>query len=101
MLNDVADLDKVKQEILANPAKYAFPKIEKPEDSSDKQADTDNNIDDDHIYMSLYNPSHPVSNLGCYKSFIGARLVFFSGCNENSSCSANHIFLLGLDPTTP
>ena len=61
MLNDSADLEKVKQKILANPTKYSFPKAGKSEDTGDKEADGDDDIDQDHIYMSLYNPSHPVS----------------------------------------
>jgi hypothetical protein len=63
MLDDLADLDKVKHKILANPIKYSFPKVEKSEDASDKEEDTDDEIDNDHIYMTLYNPSHPVSQV--------------------------------------
>jgi hypothetical protein len=63
MLDDLADLDKVKHKILANPTKYSFPKVEKSEDASDKEEDSDDEIDNDHIYMTLYNPSHPVSQV--------------------------------------
>ncbi|KAI4722314.1 hypothetical protein E4T48_01508 [Aureobasidium sp. EXF-10727] len=59
MLNEAADLDKVRQKIVANPARYSFRKAAKPEDASDKETDADHDIDDDDIYMTLYNPSHP------------------------------------------
>jgi hypothetical protein len=64
MLDDLADLDKVKQKILANPTKYSFPKVEKSENASDKEEEADDEIDNDHIYMTLYHSSHPVSQLG-------------------------------------
>jgi hypothetical protein len=62
-LNDSADLDKVRQKILADPARYTFPKIEKSEDAKDQKQDADIGIDEDLIYMTLNNPSHPVSQL--------------------------------------
>lgn len=78
MLNDSADLEKVKQKILANPTRYSFPKTEKAKDTSDKEANGDNDIDKDHIYMSLYNPSHPVSRSKC----ITTRLLSFPSFPE-------------------
>lgn len=65
MLNDAADLDKVKQKILANPTRYSFPTIKKSEDTQDKDANADDHINKDHIYMTLHNPSHPVSQFIC------------------------------------
>lgn len=67
MLDDSADLDKVKQKILANPAKYSFPKIEKSEGTGDTEIEVENENDDAQIYMTLYNPSHPVSQIRCTK----------------------------------
>ncbi|KEQ67566.1 uncharacterized protein M437DRAFT_80210 [Aureobasidium melanogenum CBS 110374] len=57
MLNDSADLNKVEEKIVADRARYSFPSEEK-EESSDKEFDADD-IEDDDIYMTLYNPSHP------------------------------------------
>jgi hypothetical protein len=44
-------------------SKDSVPKVEKSEDASDKEEDADDEIDNDHIYMTLYNPSHPVSQV--------------------------------------
>ncbi|KAH0143956.1 hypothetical protein KCU67_g13312, partial [Aureobasidium melanogenum] len=56
MLDDAADLNEVKKKIIADRARYSF-KSEEKEEASNKDADTE----DDDIYMTLYNPSHPVS----------------------------------------
>lgn len=61
MLDDSADLNKVKEKILASRARYSFPKTEKKKESGDKDSDAGDNAEDDHIHMSLYNSSHPVS----------------------------------------
>jgi hypothetical protein len=63
ILDDSAELDKVKQKILASPARYTFLKIEKPDDTNDKKSNADNEIDEGLIHMSLYKPSHPVSQV--------------------------------------
>lgn len=42
MLNDSADLNKVKEKIVADRARYSFP-AEKKAESSDKEADADDN----------------------------------------------------------
>ncbi|KAG9702478.1 hypothetical protein KCU73_g18294, partial [Aureobasidium melanogenum] len=54
MLDDAADLNEVKKKIIADRARYSF-KSEEKEEASNKDADTE----DDDIYMTLYNPSHP------------------------------------------
>ncbi|KAI4848768.1 hypothetical protein E4T44_03746 [Aureobasidium sp. EXF-8845] len=59
ILDDSAELDKVKQKILASPARYTFLKIEKPDDTNDKKSNADNEIDEGLIHMSLYKPAHP------------------------------------------
>jgi hypothetical protein len=76
ILDDSAELDKVKQKIVADPAKYTFPKIENPEDTNDKKPDTDDGIDEDLIHVSLYKPSHPVSQVRCK----GDKDCFTSAC---------------------
>lgn len=58
MLDDAADLNEVKKKIIADRARYCF-KSEEKEEASNKDADTD--TEDNDIYMTLYNPSHPVS----------------------------------------
>lgn len=58
MLDDAADLNEVKKKIIADRARYSF-KSEEKEEASNKDADTD--TEDDDIYMTLYNSSHPVS----------------------------------------
>ncbi|CAD0086412.1 unnamed protein product [Aureobasidium mustum] len=58
MLDDSADLNRVKEKILADRARYSFPKTEK-KNASDKDSDAGDNTEDDHIHMSLYNSSHP------------------------------------------
>ncbi|KAH0143696.1 hypothetical protein KCU67_g13441, partial [Aureobasidium melanogenum] len=58
MLDDAADLNEVKKKIIADRARYSF-KSEEKEEASNKDADTD--TEDNDIYMTLYNPSHPVS----------------------------------------
>ncbi|KAH0388744.1 hypothetical protein KCU92_g470, partial [Aureobasidium melanogenum] len=58
MLDDAADLNEVKKKIIADRARYSF-KSEEKEEASNKDADTDDNTEDDDIYMTLYNPSHP------------------------------------------
>jgi len=64
-LDDSADLGQVKQKILANPAKYSFPEIKKSEGTGGTEDEAENKNDDSHIYMTLYNPSHPVSQIRC------------------------------------
>ncbi|KAH0003481.1 hypothetical protein KCU78_g13878, partial [Aureobasidium melanogenum] len=58
MLDDAANLNEVKKKIIADQARYSF-KSEKEEESSDKDANSDDNTEDDDIYMTLCNPSHP------------------------------------------
>lgn len=57
MLDDAADLNEVKKKIIADRARYSF-KSEEKEEPSNKDADA---AEDDDVYMTLYNPSHPVS----------------------------------------
>jgi hypothetical protein len=65
MLKDSAELDKVKRKILADPARYIFPKVGESKNTNDKKPDADTEIDEDLIYMTLYKPSRPISQAGC------------------------------------
>lgn len=58
-LSRSAELYKIKKTILADPAKYSFRKQSTEPDDGDSFTDEDVGKDEDDIYVTLYQPSHP------------------------------------------